>query len=120
MATERFEYPTHADDGKTWQDTMQGAIDDPVATAEECVTDHPLAAVGLTMAAGFVGGLLVAGMLSDVRRSRRPRSYVQRAGDRVSTAADRTGNFLADIGQTVRDAVADAVPDPDDLLARFR
>ena len=119
MATERFEYPTHADDGSnTWQDTMQHAMDDPLATAEQCVAEHPAASVGAALAGGFLAGLVVAGMVSDMTRSRRRRSYVDRAGDQFNQATNRAGNVLQDVGQTVRDAVYDAMPN--DLLARFR
>ena len=116
MATERFEYPTHADDGN--ETAWQHAMDDPVAAAEECITDNPMASVGIALAGGFFAGLLVAGMVSDVSRSKRRRSYVSRAGNQVDQYASKAGNVLQDVGQTVREAVYDALPD--DLVARFR
>lgn len=121
MTTHRFEYPDHADDGQpSWQQTLQDAVDNPLETAEQCVAEHPLATVGATMAAGFLGGLVVAGMLADVRRSRERRSLPQRARREFSHATDRAGDLLGDITQTVRNAVADAMPDLDDVMARFR
>ena len=125
MSNQRFEYPDHANDGSSnWQDTMQAAMEHPVETAEECVASNPLAAVGITMAAGFVGGLLVAGMMADVARTRR-RTPIQRATDRASRvghqAADRAGDLLGDITASVRTAVTDALPDTvEEVIARFR
>ena len=115
MATERFEYPTHADNGTGLN--LQDAMNDPLGAAEDCVTDHPLASVGTALAGGFVAGLLIAGMVSDMRRPRR-RTLGQRAHDRFDTATDRAGDLLADVGHTVREAIYDAMPN--DLVSRFR
>jgi hypothetical protein len=64
----------------------------------QTVTEHPLASVLVTFAAGFAAGMLLSAALAPIRSRRGPRRH--------------SGSRMEELGQRVMDAVSGYLPQP--------